>query len=581
MTIADTGHDDLDKALHASSQLEGLQKKATISPFALVSRARDDVPRLETALDSFGYFGNRVTITIEGHDIGDPDLPAVLDDVPAGKDVTAKIAIETGPLYHLRDLVLQGTVPESARKALKIDRGAPAVSAELVAGAGRMLAALQEDGYAFAKVTGPTADADDAAHVLDVTYDVEPGARVQIGAIALKGLKDVNEDFVRGALTVHSGDLYKPSKIEAARQTLVQLGVFSGVSVRAADHATADGRVPLTFDFTERKRHAVNFTALYSTDLGLSVSTTWSHRNLFGNAEQLNLTAMATQIGGNATSGLGYDVSAQFIKPDFLALDQSLEFDLSGVKASLEAYDQTAETLGGVFRRKFSRLWSGSAGLTVTEDQVTQEDVTRLYQILGLPVTANYDSTGINGLIGDPVKGYRASFAVTPTVALGAGTLGFVVLQASGSTYFDISGDGRSVLALRALAGSIEGGTNTDLPPDQRLYAGGSATVRGYAYQSIGPLFADDNPIGATSVDAATIEYRQRILGDWGAAAFVDAGQASAQPTPFTGTLRVGTGVGARYYTPIGAVRVDLAVPVTPIPHGDAFEVYLGLGQAF
>jgi translocation and assembly module TamA len=180
----------------------------------------------------------------------------------------------------------------------------------------------------------------------------------------------------------------------------------------------------------------------------------------------------------------------------------------------------------------------------------------------------------------DPTSGLRASAAITPTQSFGAGSLTFFVLQASASTYFDISGDGRSVLALRGLAGSILGGSNLSVPPDQRLYAGGSATVRGFAYQSIGPQFADGNPVGAKSVDAASIEFRQRIGEDWGGAVFVDAGQASTG-APFTGDVRVGAGIGARYYTPIGAVRLDFAVPLNPVPKGDKFEIYIGLGQAF
>jgi translocation and assembly module TamA len=129
--------------------------------------------------------------------------------------------------------------------------------------------------------------------------------------------------------------------------------------------------------------------------------------------------------------------------------------------------------------------------------------------------------------------------------------------------------------------GSILGGSNLQVPPDQRLYAGGTATVRGYDYQSIGPRFADGKPIGAKSVDAATVEFRQRIGDDWGAVGFVDAGQASAGGAPFTGEVRVGAGAGARYYTPIGAVRADVAMPLTRGPHDAAFEIYVGLGQAF
>ncbi|HEY0281352.1 MAG TPA: outer membrane protein assembly factor, partial [Rhizomicrobium sp.] len=283
----------------------------------------------------------------------------------------------------------------------------------------------------------------------------------------------------------------------------------------------------------------------------------------------------------NATAGLGYNLSARYIQPMFLEINQTLEFDLSGIKQQLDAYDQRAETIGVFVRRKFSPLWSAGAGLTLTHDDITQEGTKRLYQLLALPLTGSYDSTGVIDGLRDPTTGLRASLALTPTHAFGAANLNFLPVQISASSYFDIGGDGRSVIALRALAASILGGSHLELPPDQRLYVGGSATVRGFAYQSIGPQFADGKPIGAKSVDAGTIEFRQRIGEDWGAVAFFDAGQAGKGGTPFSGTPRVGAGVGARYYTPIGAVRLDVAVPLTRMPRGDAFELYIGLGQAF
>jgi translocation and assembly module TamA len=317
----------------------------------------------------------------------------------------------------------------------------------------------------------------------------------------------------------------------------------------------------------------------YSTDLGISLSATWSHRNLFGNAEQLNLTVAGSGLG-NSTRGLGYNLAAQYIQPFFQAAGQTLEFDLAAIKQQLDAYDHMAETLAGFVRRKFSPLWSGSAGLSLTQDDVVQEGTKTRYQLVALPVTVSYDSTGIADALLDATTGLRASAAVTPTHAFGGSDPSFLVTQVSASSYFDVSGDGRSVIAVRGLVGSIVGGTNLQVPPDQRLYAGGSATVRGYAYQSIGPQFPDRKPVGAKSVDAATVEFRQRVGEDWGAAAFIDTGQAGAG-TPFTGALHTGAGVGARYYTSIGAVRVDVAVPLRRESGGDSFEFYIGLGQAF
>jgi translocation and assembly module TamA len=577
--IASSGSGEIDDTLKASAQLVTLREKVAVPPFALVTRARDDIPRLQTALDSFGYYQNKVTITVDGRALGDPGLSTYLDTVPQGTSVKVAVAIDKGPLYHIGQIAIDGSLPDADRKALGLRSGDPAIAGNVLDAQARLLNALQEDGYALAAVDQPNAMADDERHLINLSYKVNTGPQVDIGAITFKGLKNVNEDFARRVLTIHPGDRYKPSAIEKARQALMAQGVFSGVSIRAADHLSA-GRIPLTFDVQERKQHAVAVSAAYSTDLGISLSTTWSHRNLFGNAEQLNLIASGSGLG-NSTTGLSYNLSAQFIKPLFLEPDQTLEFDISGNKQSLDAYDQTAETVAGFLRRKLTDHWSASAGLSLMYDDVLQQSVDRIYQLVALPLTVSYDSTGIADVLRDPVSGLRASAAVTPTQSFGASDLTFVVLQGSASSYFDLGGDGRSVVALRGVVGTIFGGSNLELPPDQRLYAGGSATVRGYAYQSIGPQFPNGDPVGAKSVDAATVEFRQRIGQEWGGALFVDAGQASANGGPFNGEVRVGAGLGVRYYTSIGAVRLDAAVPLTRIPGGDAFEIYIGLGQAF
>jgi translocation and assembly module TamA len=579
----DTGDDDVDAALNESSLLISLRDKTPAPPFALIDRARGDFERFRTVLESFGYYKANIAIAIAGRDLSDKTLPDVLEKVPQGQTVEVKTVIVRGPQYKLRHVSIAGDLPDGlvADQVLGVKSGDPAVASHVLAGQGALLTALQEHGYAFANVDSPVAFADDAANVLDVSYTVDHGRKMRIGAISFAGLKDVNESYARDSLTVHPGDLYQPSAIETARLQLVNLGVFSGVSVETVKDAALDDSVPLTFDVQERRKHAVALSGSYSTDLGVSLSAKWSHRNLLGNGEQLNLTASGIGLGGTATAGIGYDLGAQFVKPRFLRDDQELEVNVAAIKQHLDAYAQTAETFGIFARKKFSVLWNGTAGLSYIHDEVSQQNVDYSYDLLALPVTAAYDSTGLKDPLADPVRGGRATISVAPTVAFGDKTLLFAVLQVSGSMYFDVSGDGRSVIAARALIGSIQGGANFDLPPDQRLYAGGSGTVRGFRYQSIGPHFSNGDPTGASSIDALSLEYRQRLWSDYGFAAFVDAGQASADNLPFNGSVEVGAGVGARYYTSIGAIRADIAVPVTKVPNGDAFEIYISIGQAF
>lgn len=586
VAIAATGNGAIDAALEAGSQLESLRPAGAIAPFALVGRAQQDVDRLQTVLQAFGYYQGKVTITIDDKPLDDPGLPGAIEALPQEKSSTVNVVVELGPLYRLRKVAIEGDMPEGTHATLGIASGEPAVAANVLKAQERLLTSLQEEGYALATVTPPVAYEDPGAQVLDVTYKVRAGPRVDIGEIEVKGLKDVHESFVRNRLLVHAGERYSPSKIEKARQDLLSLGVFSGVSVRTADQLDAAGRIPVTFDVQERLRHTVGLTAAFSTDLGASAKVTWSHRNLFGNAEQLNLAAGVVGVGGSATTGLGYNVSAQFIKPDYLRRDQQFELNVGAVKQKLDAYDQDALLAGVSLRRKFSDLWSGSVGVAAEDERILQEGETRDYTLVGIPVNAKYDNTGVTNPLEDPLHGVRASLTVTPTESFGASSATFFIIQANASGYVDVgslgwTAPGKSVIALRGLVGTAQGASLFSLPPDQRFYGGGSATVRGYKYQSIGPQFPDNKPIGGTSIDAATIELRQRLYDNFGAVAFVDAGQVGETSKPFTGTVHVGVGLGVRYYTAIGPVRFDVAFPLNKQPGGDRFEVYVGLGQVF
>ncbi len=581
VTLRPTAEAPLDAALRDSASLVSLRDNAPVGPFALVTRARGDRDRLQAALGSFGYYAGTVAIAVAGRDIDDPGLPAALEAAPGPVEVT--IAVTRGPEFKLRRIDLQGTLDPAAmaeaRAVLKLEPGQPARAAEVVAAQARMLDALRSAGRALAKVDAPAATLDPGAQALDIAFRIDAGPRVDLGAITVEGLDRVNESYVRRRLTIHPGEQFDPAKIEAARQDLAQLGVFATVRAKADEGLDAAGRIPITVEVTERPRHAVGVTAAYSTDLGASAGVTWQHRNLFGNAEKLDLGAAITQLGGSASRGAGYNVTAALTKPDVFVRNQSVTVSLQGVKESLDAYDRKA-VLGGVqMTRKLSDTWTVTGGLLAQQSRIEQEGVTRDYTLLGLPVGVRYDSTGPQGLF-EPISGVKAAFTVTPTASIKNGS-DFVILQATASTYLNLAAPGRSVLALRGTLGSIQGAGTFLLPPDQRFYAGGSGTVRGYKYQSVGPRFASDRPTGGTSLAAATAEFRQRFGESFGAVIFADAGAVDGGSTPFGGDLRVGAGVGARYYTPIGPIRLDIALPLNKQRKDDAFELYIGIGQAF
>jgi translocation and assembly module TamA len=630
--IASTGDSSLNSTLKATSELETLRKTAPVGPFGLIGRARGDLERLKTVLESFGYYQSYVEIRIDGLPLDDPGLGEELTSKSKDEEADVKITFSIGPQYHLRKIEIDGEVPPEAEKKLGLESGAPAIAADVLAAGDRLLNALEDQGYAFAKVDPPVGYEDPPNRVLDVRFHAVPGARVQIGAIQIRGLKDMKEEFVRKRLLVHPGEQYSATQIEAARKDLLALGVFSTVSVRVADKADSEGRVPVAFNTRERAQHAVSVSGAYSSDLGGSTGVTWTDRNISGKADSLTLSATAINLGGGtAGSGIGYDVNGKYLIPDWKLRNQSLQISVGAIQQYLDAYDQTAYTGGVTVNRKLSSIWGVSAGFNIEQERIVQHECATdqncilqetcvlppagtppqagpctdqrfSYTLLSLPLTALYNTTGQDSPLQDATHGMRVSFGITPTFSIGHPNAKFFITQATGSLYFDLNNlglndkPGRSVLALRALAGLAAGASQFALPPDQRFYAGGSGTIRGYRYQSVGPQFANGNPIGGTAINAGTAEYRQRIGTNFGTAVFVDAGNVSKNLDPLGGALRFGVGAGVRYYTPIGPIRVDIAVPLrkrgatttrnadgstTTIRGDDSFEIYIGLGQAF
>jgi translocation and assembly module TamA len=630
-----TGDGSMDTTLRATSDLVALRASAPVSPYALIARARADIDRLKTVLESYGYYESKITIQIDGMALGDPGLADHLNALPKKQDAHVQIAFKLGVLYHVRDVKIDGELPASVRGSFTLKPGAAAVADTVLAAGAHLQAALEEQGYAFAKVDPPVAYEDKTQPYLDVTFHVEAGPRVNIGEIHITGLKRVHESLLRRRLLLHTGELFRASAVEHARADLLSpsLGVFGAVSVKVGSAVDATGGVPITFQVQERPRHTFGVSAAYSTDLGGSSTVSWGNRDVFGNAEQFNISASIINLGGSATNGVGYDVPIKYILPDFGHRDQSLQFAVEALKQDLIAYDQTAIKTGVTLTRKINSLWTASAGLAATEETIDQivsitvtgsgseqkDEPDRMqfnYTLVGVPLILSYDSRDLASPLDDPTHGLQGSVALVPTHSLGHSDATFLITTIKAATYFDLdhllpTDPGRSVLAARALIGSAEGASVDSLPPDQRFYGGGSASIRGYPYQSVGPYFPilsclptpkkglppctppvtgstptvtgyTTYPIGATTISAGTIEYRQRIAQNFGAAFFVDGGQVGPNLTLKPTDLFVGVGTGVRYYTPIGPIRLDFAVPLKRYDSDpQAFQIYVGLGQAF
>ncbi len=252
--LGSTNDSELNATLKATSDLVNLRTTAPVGPFALIGRARGDLDRLKTVLESSGFYQSYVGITIDGLPLDDPGLGEELSAKAAGSDAQVRVTFSLGPQYHLRKVEIDGQVPEKAAQALQLNSGAPAIAADVLAAGGRLLQALQDDGYAFAKVDPPVAHEFPSERVLDVSFRVTTGKRVNLGEIRLQGLKDMKDRIIRRRLLVHSGEPYDASQLEAARKDLLALGVFSAVSV--STRQTGGKRAECACDFRVSRAQA-------------------------------------------------------------------------------------------------------------------------------------------------------------------------------------------------------------------------------------------------------------------------------------------------------------------------------------
>jgi translocation and assembly module TamA len=351
------------------------------------------------------------------------------------------------------------------------------------------------------------------------------------------------------------------------------------VRTRAAEKLDAAGRLPTTFTVVERARHAIGFSAAYETNYGPSVRAYWEHRNLFGGAERLRVEAEVARIGTSGSIGeMTYRGGVTYRDPGLFGRDLTLVSNLFVIRERLEAYDRDA--IGGsvLLEQRLSERLSVQAGPTVDFGSSGPPGGTLTpYQIAGFTFGGRFDGT--DSLL-DPSRGWRLNGAVTPSWSFST-SAPFAPLRATASAYWDVLGNRRTILAARGTVGSLMGAQVANVPRHLRFYAGGGGSVRGYDYQSIGPRDANNRPSGGGGLLEASVEWRQRVWGDIGAVAFVDAGSVGASSAPEFSNLRVGAGLGLRYFTPIGPIRADVAVPLVKQQNSSNFGLYVGIGQAF
>ncbi len=552
----------LSQSLKDASQLVALEDHPPASDAALRRRAEDDLPRLDQVMQAAGYWQARLSYTIEAQD----------------EKANVKVTIDPGPLFKLAQVSFQnadgGPLPELDRLGpgsfgLEID--GPARSQPIVAAEQRIVEQYGRTGRPFAKVTDRKAVIDIATHTMRVTYTVAPGAAAKFGPLDITGLERVDRDFVARRVAWNEGEPYDVRAVETTRQDLVKTALFSAVRINHADAPDDQGEVAMTVALTEGPPRSVGAGIAYNTNLGLGAQAFWEHRNLFGAGENLRVTA------GAAERQLA--LALAFRKPDFLERNQDLLANAGLLQQKTDAYDARREQIFLGIERPIVPSLTLDGGLDFEHANVSHSIIgSEDYALVGLPVVLRHDTT--DDLL-DPTIGSRQTLSLVPYHSISGPSLNFLTSRIELRHYQRLDDTGRILLAGFGALGSIVGASRDALPPDKRLYAGGAGSVRGYAYQHAGPINDAGIPVGGVSSLELGAEFRYRITDTIGIAPFIEGGNVYSTNFPNSASLFWGAGIGLRYYTVVGPVRLDLATPFTHRPGDKPIEVYVSIGQAF
>ncbi|MGE0151636.1 MAG: autotransporter assembly complex family protein [Reyranellaceae bacterium] len=554
-------------------------------PVTVLQRAQLQERELTRALRSEGYYASTIESRFAGYRLDDPALFEQLETIDRGDRIEVRFDVEVGPRYKFKPPVILRAedgqeVPQTLvpREQLEVEGGSIADSAKVIAADEQIVRQLREHGHPYARIDNREAVVDHADRSMTVTWKVLPGPVAQFGTVEFKGLERTREDFLRKYVPFRPGEQYTPARVDEMRDALQALGIFSTVKTVDAPQLDAQNRLPIAVEVVERAPRTIGLGASYATSEGFGATAYWQHRNLFGGAESLRLSAEVGGLLHNKLTEPSFGLYAKYREPDFQRLDQDLTADLYAERKILDAYTKQAIGAGVGLERTFGEGLKGTAGILVEQSIQTRDDNRERFTLVGLPLTLALDRS--NDLL-NPTEGFRLTAALTPFVDVLDTQSRFIVGRLTGTAYLDLSSDKTTVLAGRAGIASLLDLGNSLVPFDRRIYAGGGGSVRGYEYQSLGPRDGND-PLGGRSSIELSAELRQRISGRFGMVAFVDAGNVweTSTPKPQQG-LQYAAGLGARYYTDFGPLRLDVAVPLNRRKGDDYFGLYVSLGQAF
>ncbi len=533
------------KLVQSASQLEKLKDCPPATFIGLKRRAEGDLSNIIKALHSLALYDAKVDFHIEN------DRSQVI------------LQIQEGPVYPLATFTIHYSQNGAEISAdvlacpitledLKVEIGSPALPEMILSAEDILLDRLNLQGYAFASIKKRDVFADKKAQSVIVCLVVDIGPLTYFGPTQIKGLEQVHGNFFFKKLRWQAGELYHPKKIEKTQEALELSGLFQSVNITQAENPVEGNLLPLEISVLEGKQRSIGFGLNYTTALGFGLAAEWENRNLLGEGQKLSTRADLWQ---KLQEG-----NIRYLIPDFGRQEQNLIWLLEYHHERNKSFTESTFSFSGTIERKINDHWRISYGGMYKLLHTQRSAHNGRFDLIKVPMQLFWTNTDS---ILEPTKGASLQLKTVPSVQILSPQFFYAINTLTGTIYQSITPNNRHIFAAKLMLGSIVGTSEFEVPPPERFYAGSENTLRGYHYLTVSPLSCKDKPIGGRSLFIYSLELRNRIGKNFGLVFFYEMGNVYKEfyPNPHKRLLQ-STGLGLRYYTPVGPIRLGLAIPL-------------------